>query len=58
MAGSKAAFVRQAGFSRIQQEQMILSFIDAHGSIKRSEVIELCKVNQSISGQHYSPTVG
>ena len=46
-AGNKAAFVRQAGFSRIQQEQMILSFIDAHGSIKRSEVIELCKVSLS-----------
>ena len=46
-AGNKAAFVRQAGFSKIQQEQMILSFIDAHGSIKRSEVIELCKVSLS-----------
>ena len=44
-AGNKAAFVRQAGFSKIQQEQMILSFIDAHGSIKRSEVMELCHLN-------------
>ena len=46
-AGNKAAFVRQAGFSRIQQEQMILSFIDAHGSIKRSDVMELCHLTGS-----------
>ena len=47
MVGNKAAFVRQAGFSKIQQEQMILSFIDAHGSINRAETIELCKLNLS-----------
>ena len=44
-AGNKAAFVRQAGFSKIQQEQMILSFIDAHGSIKRGDVMELCHLS-------------
>ena len=44
-AGNKSAFVRQAGFSRIQQEQMILSFIDAHGSIKRGDVMELCHLS-------------
>ena len=44
-AGNKAAFVRQAGFSKIQQEQMILSFIDAHESIKRGDVMELCHLS-------------
>ena len=44
-AGNKAAFVRQAGFTKIQQEQMILSFIDAHGSIKRGDVMELCHLS-------------
>ena len=39
-AGNKAAFDRKAGFTRIQQ-QMILSFIDSHGSINRAETIEL-----------------
>ena len=29
----------------VQHEQMILSFIDAHGSINRTETIELCKLN-------------
>ena len=29
----------------VQHEQMILSFIDAHGIINRTETIELCKLN-------------
>lgn len=41
-AGQKAAYVRQAGFDTIQQKQMVLNFIDTHGSIKRADVVELC----------------
>jgi ATP-dependent DNA helicase RecG len=44
-AGEKAAYVRQAGFDPIQQEQMILAYIDKHGSIKRAEVAELCRIS-------------
>jgi len=44
-AGRRAAYVRQAGFDRIQQEQMVLAYIDKHGSIKRAEVMELCRIN-------------
>jgi ATP-dependent DNA helicase RecG len=43
-SGQKAAYVRQAGFDNIQQTQMVLSYIDKHGSIKRSEVAELCRI--------------
>jgi ATP-dependent DNA helicase RecG len=43
-AGQKAAYVRQAGFDPIQQEQMVLSYIDKHGSIKRADVVELCRL--------------
>jgi ATP-dependent DNA helicase RecG len=43
--GQKAAYVRQAGFEPIQQEQMILSYIDKHGSIKRAEVADLCRIS-------------
>lgn len=43
--GQKAAYVRQAGFDAIQQEQMVLNYIDKHGSIKRAEVAELCHVS-------------
>lgn len=43
--GQKAAYVQQAGFDPIQQEQMVLSFIDKHGSIRRADVVELCHLN-------------
>ncbi|MDX9785835.1 MAG: crosslink repair DNA glycosylase YcaQ family protein [Desulfobacterales bacterium] len=45
-SGQKAAYVRQAGFDPIQQEQMVLNYIDAHGSIKRADVIELCRLTK------------
>lgn len=44
-AGQKAAYIRQAGFDSIQQEQMVLAFIDKHGAIKRSETAELCHLS-------------
>lgn len=43
-AGQKAAYVRQVGFDPIQQEQMVLTYIDKYGSIKRAEVAELCRL--------------
>ena len=43
-SGQKIAGVRQDGFKPIQQEQMVLSYIDKHGSIKRAEVAELCRL--------------
>ncbi len=42
--GQKVRYIRQAGFDRIQQEQMVLSYISKHGSIKRADVIELCRL--------------
>lgn len=45
--GQKAAYVRQAGFDPIQQEQMILSYIDKHGSIKRGDVMDLCRLTKA-----------
>ena len=43
--GQKAAYVRQAGFDAIQQEQMVLNYIDKHGSIKRADVADLCHLS-------------
>lgn len=43
--GQKAAYVRQAGFDPIQQEQMVLTYIDKHGSIKRADVMGLCRLS-------------
>ncbi|EKD69021.1 MAG: hypothetical protein ACD_47C00306G0002 [uncultured bacterium] len=43
--GQKAAYVRQAGFDHIQQEQMVLNYIDKHGSIKRADTSDLCHIS-------------
>jgi len=43
--GQKAAYIRQAGFDPIQQEQMVLKFIEKHGSIKRADAADLCKIS-------------
>lgn len=37
---------RQVGFDPIQQEQMVLSYVDKHGYIKRADVAELCRLTQ------------
>lgn len=44
--GQKAAYVRQAGFDKLQQEQMVLKYIGTHGSIKRADVMELCRITK------------
>jgi ATP-dependent DNA helicase RecG len=44
-AGQKSAYVRQAGFDPIQQEQMVLKFIEKHGSIKRADAADLCQIS-------------
>jgi ATP-dependent DNA helicase RecG len=44
-AGQKAAYVRQTGFEPIRQEQMILSYIDKHGSIKTRDAADLCRLS-------------
>jgi ATP-dependent DNA helicase RecG len=43
--GQSADYVRQAGFDRIQQEQMVIKLVKAKGTIKRRDVIELCKIS-------------
>ena len=43
--GQPAAYVRRRGFDRIQMEQMILQYVQAHGSIARRDVAELCRVS-------------
>lgn len=43
--GLADAYVRVRGFEPIQQEQMVLQYIDAHGKITRSEVAGLCRIS-------------
>ncbi len=43
--GEPAAYVRQRGFEPLQQEQMVLQYVQAHGRITRREAAELCQVS-------------
>ena len=42
--GKPAAYVRQRGFEPLQQEQMVLQFVEKHGRITRSDAAELCQL--------------
>lgn len=42
--GKKAEYTRQAGFDRLQHEQMVRNYVAQHGRITRQEVIELCRL--------------
>jgi ATP-dependent DNA helicase RecG len=44
--GQQVAFTRQAGFSTIQHEQMVLAHIRNNGQVKRYEVVELCHLDE------------
>ena len=45
-AGDKAAYTRQAAFSALQNEQMILGYARQHGQIKRADVVDLCHLSE------------
>ena len=45
--GERVAYTRQAGFSGLQHEQMVLGHVRHHGRIQRSEVAELCRLSPS-----------
>lgn len=47
----KAEYVRAKGFEPIQQEQMVIDYVKEHGTIRRAEVAELCKIND-IQAKH------
>ncbi len=46
-ADQRAEYIRQVGFAPIQQEQMVLNYIDKNGSIKRAEVMDLCHLDRN-----------
>lgn len=46
VVSDKAAYTRQAGFSPIQHEQMVLSYVRQHGQIKRADVMNLCHLTE------------
>lgn len=42
--GEPAQYVRAGGFDAIQQEQMVSTFVERHGSITRREAADLCQI--------------
>lgn len=48
--GEEIAYTRQAGFSNLQHEQMIIAHVHHHGQVRRSEVIELCHLTPDQAG--------
>lgn len=44
-AGDHAGYTRQAGFTSLQNEQMVLSYVRQHGQIRRADVMELCRLS-------------
>ena len=44
MLDAPAGYVRVHGFEPLQQEQMVLQYVDAHGHITRTEAAELCSL--------------
>jgi ATP-dependent DNA helicase RecG len=49
--GDAGAYVRTRGFDRIQQEQMILTFVARHGAITRREAADLCQLSAPQAGR-------
>lgn len=43
--GDKAGYVRRRGFEPLQQEQMVLQYVETHGRITRKEAAELCRIS-------------
>ena len=44
--GKSVAYTRQAGFSHLQHEQMVLAHLQHHGRIERKDVMDLCYLSQ------------
>ncbi len=44
--GNPSGYVKTRGFEPIQQEQMILQYIDANGKITRAQACELCNITK------------
>ena len=43
--GDKAAYTRQVSFSALQHEQLVLNYVQQHGRITRTDVVELCRLS-------------
>lgn len=44
--GDQVAYTLQAGFSALQLEQQVMNHVQHHGQVRRSDVMELCRLNK------------
>jgi ATP-dependent DNA helicase RecG len=44
--GARSEYVRQQGFAELQQDQMVRQYVQQNGSVVRSDVMELCRLNK------------
>src|SRR5207244_4499168 len=49
--GQAAGYIRQAGFDAIQQEEMVLKYVQSHGKITRKDAAALCQIGVFQSGR-------
>lgn len=45
-AGDAVAYTRQAGFTPLQNAQLVLNFVHQHGKIRRADAMELCRLSE------------
>lgn len=45
--GEPTQYVRTRGFDDLQQEQMVMTYVERHGSITRREAAELCQLDSN-----------
>jgi len=44
--GAEVEYTRQVGFDRLQQEQLVRSFVEQNNRIRRSDVMKLCRLDK------------
>lgn len=49
--GRAAEYTRQAGLTDLQQQQLIVQHARAHGSVRRPDVVKLCRLNEAQAGR-------
>lgn len=45
LQGKRAEYTRQAGFDRLQSEQLVKNYVAQHGRITRGDVMDLCHMS-------------
>jgi ATP-dependent DNA helicase RecG len=49
--GAESSYIRQQGFEPLQQEEMILQYLEKYGRISRSQAAEMCQISVFKAGR-------